>query len=296
MKNQTTKQSKKSILIEYLFLALGTLVMAFALELFIAPQNLVLGGVTGLGIIILHYSAAWPFQIPVWLTNLVINIPLLLVGLKIFGMEFIFKTIFCTLFLSLSLFVLEISPIYLDSDLFLSSIFGGMMTGVGLGIVLRFMATTGGTDLAATILHRFFPSIAVSRLLMFLDWAVILTGFFVFGSSHTMYALIAIFIATKAIDYVLEGLNFAKVAFIISSTPQEIGRRVLTEMDRGVTALNGYGMYTGESKDILMCVMSKKEITRLKRIVASVDASAFVILTDVREVFGEGFTTIKTGK
>ena len=281
----------KKILSEYLQIALGSAILATSIYLFFIPHNLVVGGVSGLGIILLYYSESyWPFIIPVWLTNLAINIPLLIIALKAIGLKFIAKTIFSTLFLAFVLFLLEEYVTFtLPTDLFLAAIMGGVTSGIGVGIVYRQFATTGGSVLVATLLQRIMRHIPMPRIMMIIDWAIILAGFFVFGSERTMYAIISIFVCTKTMDYVLEGLHFAKAAFIISENSEEIAQEVTKQMERGLTSLNGKGAYTGQDKNVLLCVVSKREIVRLKEIVTNIDKKAFVIVADVREVLGEGF-------
>jgi len=278
---------------EYLMISIGCAILAAAISLFWQPHNLVTGGASGLGIIASFYSSLHlPFYIPVWLTNLAINIPLLLLGLKVFGIKFITKTIYGTLCLTASLFVTDRIPFVIESDLFLASIFGGVLAGLGMGIVFRNLGNTGGSDLAAQIIVHFKRHFSLSKVLMIVDWAVIGLGFFVFGSERTMYAIVSIFISTKAIDFVLEGLNFAKAVFIISDKSEKIGA-ALMEMNRGATSLHGTGVYTGKDKNVLLCVVSKREIVRVKDIVAQEDEAAFVVVADVREVLGEGFVAIK---
>jgi len=281
----------KKILMEYLQVAVGTAILGIGIFVFFMPHNLVVGGVSGLGIIILHYSESyWPFTIPVWFTNLAVNIPLLLISLKVIGFKFITKTIFAAFFLTLVMFLLEeYVPVAVETDLFLASIIGGVVVGAGVGIVYRQLATTGGSVLVATLLHRLFKHLPMPRILMFVDWSIILLGFFIFGPELTMYALIAIFVSTKSMEYVLEGLNFAKAAFIISEDSLAIARALTEKMDRGVTSLDGRGAFTGHEKNVLLCVVSKREIVRLKEIVSDIDEKAFVIVADVREVLGEGF-------
>ncbi|MCL2573180.1 MAG: YitT family protein [Defluviitaleaceae bacterium] len=286
-----TTKSGRQVVYEYLWIAIGTAIMAFGLYFFFMPHNLVVGGVSGLGIIILDYSYNnLDFTIPVWLTTLVFNIPLVLIALKVFGLKFIAKTTFAYLFLTLSLFLLEEYVTYtFETDFFLASIIGGVICGIGVGLVYRQLATTGGSVLVAALLHKVFKHIPTSRILMTVDWSIILLGFFVFDFERTMYAIIAIFVSTKAIEYILEGLNFAKAAFIISEDSHKIAAALTQMMDRGVTSLDGRGAYTGHEKNVLLCVVSKREIAKLKEVVTGIDKRAFVIVADVREVLGEGF-------
>ena len=291
MTNIENKNDPKKIVAQYLQIAIGAAIMALGVYLFFVPHSIVVGGVSGLGIIILHYSSNyWPFAIPVWLTNVAINIPLVLIALKILGIKFLVKTIFAFSSFSLAMFLLEeFVQFSLATDFFLASVIGGVVTGIGLGLVYRHLATTGGSVLIATLIHKFLKHVPPTRILMFVDWSIILMGFFVFGEERTMYAIIAIFISTKAMEYVLEGLNFAKAAFIISEQPEKLEQTLIQQMGRGLTTLDGRGGFTGAKKDVLLCVVSKREIAKLKEIVTSVDKKAFVIVADVREVLGEGF-------
>ena len=278
------------ILSEYMQIALGAAVLAVGIYFFFMPHNLIVGGVSGLGIIIRYYTEDWAFTIPVWLTNLTINIPLLLIALKVIGPKFIVKTVFATFFLSFSLFLLEEHvPFLLETDFFLASIMGGVACGIGVGIVYRQLATTGGSVLIATLVHKVARYLPMARVMMVIDWSIILAGFFVFGSERTMYAIIAIFVCAKTMEYVLEGLHFAKAAFIISEDSQSIAAAINKQMGRGITSLDGRGTYTGNEKNVLLCVVSKREIVRVKEIVSGIDERAFVIVADVREVLGEGF-------
>ena len=286
-----TAKNNMQIAMQYLQIAFGTAIMAIGIYFFFLPHNLVVGGVSGLGIIILDYSYNHlSFAIPVWLTTLVVNIPLVLIAFKVFGPKFIAKTTFAYLFLTFSLFLLEEYVRYeLHTDFFLAAIIGGVVCGIGVGLIYRQLATTGGSVLIAALLHRIFKHIPTSRILMVVDWSIIAPGFFAFGFERTMYAVIAIFVSVKAMEYILEGLNFAKAAFIISEESHEIASALTEQMERGVTSLDGRGGYTGNEKNVLLCVVSKREIARLKEVVTGIDNKAFVIVADVREVLGEGF-------
>ena len=164
--------------------------------------------------------------------------------------------------------------------------------GVGLGLVFKSGATTGGTDLAARIVHHFIPNYTMGQILLFIDTSIIVFASVVFGSvTLGLYAIITLFVSSKVIDAIIEGVNYAKAVLIISDSSQEISDRILNDLDRGVTALRGKGMYTGTDKQVLLCIVERGQIPRLKEIVSSIDKKAFVILTDIREVLGEGFKT-----
>lgn len=272
---------------EYAVMTAGVAAVAIATSVFFEPASLVTGGVTGLGIVLrdLFKDVA---DIPVWLTNAVLNIPLFIMAWKVKGFKFVSRTLYATVLLSPALYLASLIPTW-SHDVLLCSIFGGALSGFGLGLVFRANATTGGSDLAAWIIHHFKRHVNVSQIMLVLDIAVILAGLLVFGAEKSMYAVIAAFVTSKAVSAVLEGLSYAKAAYIISDKSVEIGRKLLSDLERGVTSLSGKGLYTGDEKDVILCVVSTKEIVRLKDIAKEIDKDAFVIVSDVREVLGEGF-------
>jgi len=274
---------------DYSLIIVGDFLLAYAVVAFFQPHNMVTGGVSGLAIIVAYYSAQLWREIPVWVSNLVFNIPLFIIGGFILKGESIIKSAFAAIFLSAAFFVVQFLPVP-PNDIILSTIFGGVVAGFGVGLVLKAMATTGGTTLAGSILHNsLFKHVSVARLIFYCDALVILIGLLVFGPVATMYAIAAIYVSTKAIEATMEGMHFAKAAFIISEKSETIAEHVLAKMDRGATELKGRGMYTKQDKNVLICVVSTRESVRLKELVSEIDASAFVIMTDVREVLGEGF-------
>ncbi|MCL2753024.1 MAG: YitT family protein [Defluviitaleaceae bacterium] len=288
-----TKINYKKVFVEYLHIALGVAILGAAIYFFFMPHNLVVGGLSGLGIIIYHYTQDWIFPIPVWLTNFGINIPLLLIALKVLGAKFIMKTLFGAVWLSLVLLLLEFVPNPLETDLLLASLFGGALAGFGVGIAFRKNGTTGGSTLTATLVHRITKKSSIPSILMVIDWGIILMGLFVFGPAQTMYAIAAIFVCTKVMEYVIEGINFAKVAYIISEDSNKMGRELTEKMQRGVTSLDGHGVYSGAPKSVLMCVVAKNEIIKLKELVKEIDPNAFVVVTEAKEVLGQGFGTME---
>lgn len=283
---------KGRIFFDYSLIIIGATVMAVALNLFLEPSNIVIGGFTGLGIIIKAVSKYIAgFEIPMWVSNIVLNIPLFIISIKIFGMKFVRRTIFATFFLSFALIYTAWIPIF-ESDYITTSIFGGVLAGLGLGLIFRSNATTGGTDLVAVIIHKYLKHFSVGSIMFVVDVLIIALGFFVFGSIATMYAIISVFIITKVVDAILEGFNFAKAVFIISDKADEISNEIFKTVDRGVTAINGKGMYSGNQKYILLSIVSKKEVLAIKEIIKVIDKNAFVIVSDVREVLGEGFQSV----
>lgn len=268
---------------EYTLITAGAFIMGFAIKNMFDPISLVTGGVTGIAIILKSLAG-----IPLWLTNTLCNIPLFFAAWKIKGWRFIKRTAVATGALSLSLYVIPEIP-FLMEDLLLTSLFGGIISGLGTGLVFLFQATTGGTDMLAALLQRKLRHYSIAQIMQVLDAGVVLAGAAVFGVRYALYALIAIYGIAKVSDGLLEGLKFSKQAYIISDQYREIAKAVMTRMDRGVTAVDAVGMYSGQNKKLLFCVVSKKEIVVLREIVAEFDKKAFVIVSDVREVFGEGF-------
>ena len=268
---------------DILFIVIGTTLMATGIVLFYLPHHMVTGGVSGLSIIIQYYTG-----IPLWVSSLTLNLPLFILGYRVHGRAFFFKTLFATVFFSVALFFIALLP-PVRTDLTLIAVFGGVIQGVGLAMVFRCMATTGGSDMAASILHRKLPHIPMARIMFIIDAFVVMAGLFVFGVTPALYAIIAIFVTSKVIDAVQEGLSFAKAAFIISDHANEIAQKILIELSRGATALRASGLYTRKEKNVILCVVSVKELSKLKELVQQVDLKAFVIVADVREVLGEGF-------
>ena len=273
----------KSPFRDYILILIGASIMGFAIKNIYDPIGLVTGGASGVAIILKKQ-----FGVPLWLTNTAINIPLFVAAAKLKGWSFIKRTLLATVTLSVSLYVIPEMPFLMD-DLFLTALFGGLITGAGAGIVFACQATTGGTDMLAAIIRRWMPHYTLAQILQVLDAAIVLIGAGIFGVTYALYALIAIYAVSKVSDGIIEGMKYSKVAYIISDKSAEIAAAILKELERGVTALDARGMYSGNRKDVLFCVVSRKEIAQLKELVVGHDAQAFVIVSDAREVLGEGF-------
>ena len=273
----------KSPFRDYILILIGASIMGFAIKNIYDPIGLVTGGASGVAIILKKQ-----FGVPLWLTNTAINIPLFAAAAKLKGWSFIKRTLLATVTLSVSLYVIPEMPFLMD-DLFLTALFGGLITGAGAGIVFACQATTGGTDMLAAIIRRWLPHYALAQILQVLDAAIVLIGAGIFGVTYALYALIAIYAVSKVSDGIIEGMKYSKVAYIISDKSEEIAAAILKELERGVTALDARGMYSGNRKDVLFCVVSRKEIAQLKELIVGHDAQAFVIVSDAREVLGEGF-------
>lgn len=275
--------------VDFLFIVLGTGIMALAIQCIFEPIGLVTGGFTGIAIIIRKVTAGLvEGGIPLWLTNIVLNIPVFLFALKIKGKRFIGRTVIGTVLLSFWLYIIPQVDLT-QGDYMLSAIFGGVITGIGIGFVLLAKATTGGTDMVSVLIQHKVRHYSVVQILQVIDGAVVLAGLYVFGLKPALYAVVAIFITSKVSDALMEGMKYSKAACIITDRYQEVADAIMTKLDRGLTGLDATGMYSGDKKTVLYCVVSKKEIVDLKDIVAEIDTKAFVIVTDAREVLGEGF-------
>lgn len=277
---------------EFILILIGATILALGINWFTSPMGLVVGGLSGVTIIVKEISnQVLGFEIPLWLTNFVLNIPLFVISIKQRGFEFAKKSLWAVILLTVALWYTEFIPDIFDvkGDLLLTAVFGGSILGLGIGIVLRTGATTGGTDMLASIIkfkHNRFP---IAKLMLGLDGIIILLGLVIFGSTKAMYAIIAAFIVSKVITSVLEGMNYAKAAFIISDKSEEVSRTIMEQLPRGVTGIKAKGMYTGEERDMLFVVVSQKQITTLRTLVKEIDEAAFITIADVREVLGEGF-------
>ena len=275
--------------VDYLFIFMGTGIMALAIQCIFEPIGLVTGGFSGIAIIIRKMTAGIvEGGVPLWLTNLALNVPVFIAALIIKGRKFLGSTVIGTVLLSFWLYVIPQVDLT-QGDYMLSSVFGGVITGIGIGFVLLAKATTGGTDMVSALIQKYVRHYSVVQILQVIDGMVVLAGLYVFGLKPALYAIVAIFITSKVSDALMEGMKYSKAAFIITDCYKEIADAIMTQLDRGLTGLDATGMYSGDKKTVLYCVVSKKEIVELKDIVAKIDPKAFVIVTDAREVFGEGF-------
>lgn len=277
----------------YLMIILGTGILSIGIACLYDPIGLVTGGFTGLAIVIKSVTGVlFEGGIPLWFTNLALNVPVFIMAYFLKGPKFIGKSFFGAMMLSAWLYVIPVIDLS-GNDYLLAAIFGGAFTGIGIGLVLRTGATTGGTDMVSALIQLKIRHYSIVQILQVIDGIVILLGLMVFGVRPTMYAIIAVIVATKVSDMVLEGFNYSKAAYIITNQYEEVATRIMKELERGVTGLHAKGMYTGEEKCVLYCIVSQKEIVTLKDIVNEVDENAFVIVSEVREVLGEGFQEYK---
>lgn len=273
---------------EGLIINIGIILIALGLIWFLEPNTIAPGGVTGLAIVIERLTG-----VPIYITNLIINIPLFIIGILVLGKGAGIKTAYGTLGLSFFLVVfsnIEFTNVPATEDALLASIFGGVIVGVGIGLLFKSGGSTGGTDLAGAILNKFFPSLSAAKLMMLVDICVITLAGIVNGKIETaLYSSVCLYIMVKAADFIVEDLNYSKSFYIISKKPEEISKRIINELERGVTSLQGKGMYSGQEKDVLMCVVNRAQVQKVKKIVSEIDPDAFVMLNTTHEVIGEGF-------
>lgn len=266
-----------------LLIVTGLLCCSAAYNLYLIPNNIAAGGFTGVGQLV---NSAFPF-ISVGMVNVILNVPLFIVSMKSLGLRFGVRSLLAML--GLSLFIDYIPFPVATHDMLLATVFGGALGGIGFGLVLRGSATTGGSDMLASLIHRYVPTVRVSVGIFAVDGLVILASAFVFDQTAAMYALICTFLMNLVVDVVLEGPDSANSYFIISNHSEAIAKRIMDEMERGVTAFSAKGMYSGDEKQVLLCVVNRFEAMTLRRIVFSVDPVAFVIASKAHEVLGEGF-------
>ena len=276
------KTSVRAEMKNVLLILVGLIFCALGFNLFLIPNNIAAGGFTGIAQLINSVTG-----FPVGTIALILNVPLFLVSMKSLGLRFGVRSLAATIGFSLLLDNLHVPVI--THDLWLSTVYGGLVSGLGFGLILRGSATTGGTDMLASLIHRLIPSIRVSVGMFIIDGLVILASAFVYDTAAAMYALICILISNVVIDFVLEGPNSSHSFFIISDRSDEIASRIMQELDRGVTGLEGMGMYSQQRKRVLLCVVSRMETVTLRRIVFSVDPRAFVISAKAHDTYGEGF-------
>ncbi|WP_102028675.1 YitT family protein [Salirhabdus sp. Marseille-P4669] len=273
---------KAQVIQDYVYVILGSFFIAFAFNLFLLPNDVASGGVAGISIILDEI-----FGIEPAFSQWGLNVPLFLAGVIILGANFGIKSLVGTLALPLFVYVTkDFTPATMNP--LLGSIFGGMGVGMGLGIVFRGRASTGGIDVAAQILHK-YTGISLGLCIAIFDGSIVLTSAFVFNVEQALYALIGLFATSRTIDLIQVGFTTSKNVMIISDKVEEMRKAIFVNIDRGVTILNGEGGYTGEQRSIIMCVVDQKEFTKLTKTVNNVDSKAFVIAMSAAEVLGEGF-------
>ena len=279
---------KKPWYLEYLLIIIGTGLMATAITSCFDAAGMVTGGFSGIAIIVkAGTKGLYGNGVPLWVTNLVLNVPVFILAAKIKGFSFVKKALMGDISLTVWLAVLPAWK--LSEDIFLAALYGGILQGVGIGLVFLGGGTTGGADLLAAIIQKYMKHYSIAQVMQFVDGAVVVAGMYVFGVERALYAIIAVYLVTKVSDGIIAGLKFSKAVYIITDKPDEVSRMVMEDIDRGITGIRAKGMYSGNDKLMLFCVVGKKELVHLKEMIDEIDPKAFVIVGDAREVHGEGF-------
>ena len=279
--NAQTKESLKNA--AYIIIGLFSCSLGYCM--FLVPNEIAPGGFTGIG-----QLCNALFGINVGTMALILNVPLFAVSMRSMGIKFGIKSLAASIGLSLLIDYLPIGAV--TDDLLLATVFGALLGGIGFGLILRGNATTGGTDMLASLIHTRVPTLRVGVLITMVDGLVVLASAFVFSPKMAMYALISVFIMNYTLDYVLDGMNRSTAYLIVSQKSDEIAAQVLGQLERGVTGLYGRGRYSGQETEVLLCVVSRFEVIRLRHIVSSCDPQAFMIAINAHEVLGEGFKDI----
>ena len=286
---------------DYGLILISSLIQAFSLRVFFVPANLASGGVSGISQLINHFTG-WPIGMMVFIGN----IPLFALGWRFLGgRQFALRTAFAIVTYSLFTDLILRTPLFaphgaatqliheLQGDIFLNTLYGAIISGIGYGLVYRARGTSGGSDILARILNH-YRSIPVTQSYLIVDTAVILGAGFVFGWKAALYAMIALYVSGLVAETTLEGGATVRTAMIVTTRPDSVSNRVLDELQRGVTVLEGTGAYTGVNRPVLYCVISRAEVASLKAIVHEVDPHAFMVIGVAHEALGEGFQPLKT--
>ena len=279
------KAARREQFMAWVQIVIGCVIGAAAYPTFLDPGKIAPGGLTGVAMILKHL---WGWDIGI--TSLILNIPLFVVGYKAMGRVFAFRSLVATILFSLMIDLLPLREIPVEP--ILGTLYGGILLGIGLGFILRGGATTGGTDMAARMVHKYLPFLSVGMFLFLIDCVVVIAAWIFIGSSEALYALICIFVSGKAVDMVMLGLSSNKACFVITDQWERVSGRLLEEMERGVTQLSARGAYTGTERPVVLCVLPPQEVSRLKEIVRQEDEKAFMFITEAHEALGEGFSSL----
>lgn len=287
-KNETFKK-----VIKYFLIIFGSAVYAIGFQFFMYPNNIVSGGVTGVSMIINHFTG-----FPVGMMSIIFNVPLFIIAWRHFGLPFLIGSLAGTVFSSLFVDLFAMTGISLTNDPMLASIIGGVIKGAGYGLIFFVGATTGGVDIVAKFVRQKNPHINFGTIILIIDVTVV-TAYALALNKHesAMYSLIAMFVVSKVVDLVLYGIDNSSICYIISENSDELIKQITTgHIHRGVTILEGEGAYSHRKKDVIMCVIKRTQIAEIRRIVRNIDEKAFFIVTDAKNVFGNGFESINEVK
>ncbi len=285
---------------DYSLILIGSFILSVGFVYFITPHKIVPGGVYGIAIVV-HYLTEglfsfWPEGFPIGLFGLILNIPLTIAGIKILGPRFGIKTIIgfilTSVFIDGITYLRPVGDAALVNDVLLSSVFGGVLIGFGLGLIFKSRATSGGSDIIAMIIAK-YTNLQLGKLMIYVDSVIVLLALFAFHDWQIpLYSWIVIYISGRAIDLTLEGADYNKALLIISKKHIDIKNKLLTDLERGGTYLRGEGMFTGEEKQIIYTVVSLREVAILEEYISKIDPDAFITVMDAKEILGEGFQSL----
>ncbi len=281
-------KSKLSIITEYIAVIIGGVLVGLSVGLVLLPVKITTGGFSGLATVLYYF-----FNLPAEIGIIILNIPVFLITWKVLGIEYGFRSLCgmfcCSIGIKLGeLIILDFGVI--TDDMLLSALYGGAISGIGIALTYRGQGSTGGTDLIAKLVHKFKPYLNLGEILLLVDGVIIALLAFTFKSAEiALYSIVSVFIMTKVIDLILEGGYYAKGVFIITNKSKEIIEYIHKELNRTATKVDAIGTYSNSSKEILICVVNKKEIPKLKENIKMIDDKAFTIITTVTEAIGEGF-------
>lgn len=286
------KRKKLNIAKDYLFIYIGTLIAAFSINAFLVPSQLAPGGATGMSILINYVT-----KIPVSTLLFLVNIPIILIGIKIFGKLYGIKTLIGITLLSFNVGMLKDKIPNIDKvidftnpgNIFLATLYGGLLTGIGLGVVIRNGGTTGGSDVLSGILNKYFK-IPIGQGLIMIDSTVILCAAYLFGAEKAMYSLINLYIVGIVINKILNGTGNAKMAYIITSEVEKVRKIIVEDLGKTGNYYEAQALYSQSKKDVITTVLRGREIFLLKELISEVDKEAFVVVSDVHDVMGRGYT------
>lgn len=285
LSKQQTKQLLLHAVLDSIYFALGGTLYAISVNVFTAPNDILPGGFTGVATIFNRL-----FATPIGTVVFLLNIPLFLAGFKKFGFAFVIKTVSATFFMSALIDLLApVLPVY-RGDRLLSALFGGILSGAGLGVVFRRGATTGGTDIISKLLRLRFPAASMGRMVLVLDLLVIAASFAVYRSlENVLYALVVIYVSAQTIDLVQTGLSHDKLLFIVTEKGASAVREIVETLDRGVSVLDVRGGYTGTERKLLLCAVRASDVARVTKAVRVLDRDAFIVVTETADILGAGF-------
>lgn len=284
-----TRGKIKNMIIDYLFILVGTAIYALGVHVFTVPNQIAPGGITGLATAINALTG-----IPIGTFFSLINIPLLLLGLKFLGKDFIIKTLISTILFTAMVDVLFVYIPPYTGDMLLAALFGGAMIGAGMAITFIRNGSTSGTDITSRVIQSKFPQFPIGKIVLLSDLIIISFATLVFANLESaLYAIIAMFVCSKVIDSIIYGLDVGKMVFIVSDHCPAISKAIIEEVHRGGTILPAKGAFSGDPREVLLCAIRNHQFYKIKRIVNLVDPKAFIIVTNAGEVLGEGFKKIE---